>query len=867
MIELLYAVLIVFPISLIFLCIFRDFQKLKLYFYPFHLFLWILLISLKPYKKHYLWNEPDFNPIQELPYPPINDINIIYDSNNQVNDIKVAYSNKVYSLIETNEYSKKCINNYFIPQSEACPITDIIVEFSNSNSSSYSDYEIIEISNGYIYYKRDYNQGKFYDSVRIDNAYSNKYILFGNAFKTIKFSYSFDYQNIETIKRLEGNKLIQPFKNFKNYINITDLICLFILIASLSFFVMGCEKDNKCNYFKIIDNFLQIILFILYLIRFILFGKVKKFFKENKDLYTNEHLEFNRAIYFIDYFPKKMSINSFPLALSIVFIFFFLVSLCTYCSNEDNSSNNNEIDNNQEAKIFFVGFPFFIIYFICFILDIVNDAKIKKIYKNIIDNWNTNPISSIEISTEKDYELGHVLSKEKEYKFYSWKNNYFTIKRKSDFNYMNIYSNDDNDKKICGKDSFGNNLYFPQNEEFPINDIFFENNENINYPEYKKINLGYNNYLFYSNKKTNKNIIIDIKVGFPNVFLELNPEKTNELCNFMYDKGFYEEIGGKCLKYYKFNTIPFYKEIDHWDLYDFLLNPFGLKNINYIGEISLYALTYQGFNSTSNRRNDIIRKYKSKMDDLISLSVVKSIFTSFNIIYFIFFICILFEICSENKSSVYTSFIFIGLLFFHFIIIISCLSLNVIYVQKIMNRINNDFIRKRNNYYWILFIFFLDLFFLIYYITLTLTRFKDTIKEICSNSYNINNQNNNRDNNNIDNINNSDNNNIDNINNADNNNIDNINNANNNKINNINNADNDDINNKTDETNEIGGRGNISNSEENLCIVCCVETRCIVFGCGHLCCCSNCYNKIKDNDNKCPLCRKTIDNIIKMYKI
>ena len=875
MIELLYAVLIVFPISTICLALFRNFQLLKIYFYPFHLFLWILLIALKPYKKHYLWDKPDFNPIQELPYPPINDINIIYDSNNQVNDIKVTYSNKVFSLIETNEYSKKCINNYFIPQSEACPITDIIVEYSNSNSSSYSDYEIIEISNGYIYYKRDYDQGKFYDSVRIDNAYSNKYILFGNTFKTIKFSYSFDYQNIETIKRLEENKIIQPFKNFKNYINITDLICLFILIVSLIFSFMGCEKDNKCNCFKIIENFLQVILFTLYLIRFILYGKVKKFFKENKDLFTNEHLEFNRAIYFIDYFPKKMSINSFPLALSIMFLFFLLLSLCASCSNEDNS-NNNEIKYSQKEKLCSLGIPFFIIYFICFILDIVNDAKIKKIYKNTIDNWNSNPISSIEINTEKDYEFGHIFSKEKEYKFYSWKNNYFTIKKKSDFNYMNIYSNDDNDKKICGTDSFGNNLYFPKNEECPINDIFFENNENINYPEYTKINLGYNNYLFYSNKKTNKKIIIDIKVGFPNVLLELNPEKTNELCNSIYDKGFYEEIGGKCLNYYKFNTIPFYNEIDHWDLYDFLQNPFGLKNINYIGEISLYALTYQGFNSTSNRRNDIIRKYKSKMDDLIRLSIVKSIFTSFNIIYYLYFIYILFEDCSENECCIYTSYTFIGLLFFHFIIIISCLSLNIIYVQKIMNRINNDFIRKRNNYYWILFMFFLDLFFLVYYITLTLGRFNNKIRDLIFNSNNINNnQNNNQNNNNQDNINNADNN-INNINNADNN-INNINNADN-KINNINNADNNDqdninnidnnnINNNTDETNKIGGRGNIRSSEENLCIICYTESPCIVFGCGHLCCCSSCYNKIKDKDNKCPLCRSPIDNVIRMYNI
>jgi hypothetical protein len=89
---------------------------------------------------------------------------------------------------------------------------------------------------------------------------------------------------------------------------------------------MGSKKDNIWNYFKIIDNSLQFILFILYLVRFILFGKVKKFFKENKELYTNENLEFDRMIYFIDYFSKNISINSFPLALSIVMIFFCILS-------------------------------------------------------------------------------------------------------------------------------------------------------------------------------------------------------------------------------------------------------------------------------------------------------------------------------------------------------------------------------------------------------------------------------------------------------------------------------------------------------------------------------------------------------------
>ena len=228
MIELLYAVIIVFGVSLFFYFIFPTVHFMKVYLYSFQLLLWILLMSLNQYKNHYLWDEPDFNSIHELPYPPINDINIIYDdSNSHVSDIQVAYSNKVFSLIETEEYSKKCINNYFIPQSETCPITDIIIEYSDSNI--HPDYERIEISNGYIYYRRDSEEGKFYDSVRIDIAYSNKYILFDNKYKSIKFSYSFDYKDIEILRRLEENKILKPFKNFKDYKNTTDLICLFMI--------------------------------------------------------------------------------------------------------------------------------------------------------------------------------------------------------------------------------------------------------------------------------------------------------------------------------------------------------------------------------------------------------------------------------------------------------------------------------------------------------------------------------------------------------------------------------------------------------------------------------------------------------------
>ena len=164
-------------------------------------------------------------------------------------------------------------------------------------------------------------------------------------------------------------------------------------------------------------------------------------------------------------------------------------------------------------------------------------AEYSQLYKNTIDNWDTNPIISIGQNPERNYELGHIFLKKMQIYFYNWKYNFFEIKRNLDYNYLNIY-NSGNDKKVCGTDNFGNPLYFPQDVECPINDIFIAKDDSFDDPDYTKIELGLNNYLYYSNKKIDKNIIIDIKVGFPEVPLELSTEKTNELYSYFYDKGF-----------------------------------------------------------------------------------------------------------------------------------------------------------------------------------------------------------------------------------------------------------------------------------------------------------------------------------------
>ena len=85
-----------------------------------------------------------------------------------------------------------------------------------------------------------------------------------------------------------------------------------------------------------------------------------------------------------------------------------------------------------------------------------------------------------------------------EFIFYEWENNYFKVERLNDYNYYNIYNNK-NGKK-CGKDSYGNYLYFPENIDCPINKIVITNNYiSSDIYNYKQLPLG-NKYLYYTNE-------------------------------------------------------------------------------------------------------------------------------------------------------------------------------------------------------------------------------------------------------------------------------------------------------------------------------------------------------------------------------
>ena len=52
-----------------------------------------------------------------------------------------------------------------------------------------------------------------------------------------------------------------------------------------------------------------------------------------------------------------------------------------------------------------------------------------------------------------------------------------------------------------------------------------------------------------------------------------------------------------------------------------------------------------------------------------------------------------------------------------------------------------------------------------------------------------------------------------------------------------------------------------SSVEENVCIICLDDARSVAFGCGHLCCCGECADELKE----CPVCRARIKQRLRIY--
>ena len=854
MIELLYTTITVLGISVVPYILLASFQNMKIYFYLFQFIVWIILVATSNYKNHYLYN-PTYESVHNPPYPPIKGIELVNDGST-LKELKPIYSTSKYSHVQTDIFSKECLENYFLPSDEDCPFTDIIVEYDGSKS--YPDYQEITIGTGAVFYRNDFKKGRLYQNIILsptDDAVNS--ITIDSTKMQITFSSSFDSEDATLVKRLEENKLSDPYKRFRGYIeSFWDYIYLFLFIFSVTYFLMESRDDRKWNYFKIIDYIAQLIILFISLVRFSFFVRVKNFFNKNNDLYDDVDMKFDKVKYFDNYFPSDYSIQGFPLSISLSMLFFFIIFLIfpkkwslqkkEFPEDKFYFFNDTKGESKIIYRIYILLFPFIVIYFVSFIFDCINDDHIRKVYKNTISNWAQNPITTISLSQQQDYEFGQMYLDKKKYSFYSWKNRYIKVTRNKKLNYMKIYSyKEEKGNKLCGKDSLGNKLYLPEKEDCPINGIYI-GPQNTDYNSYNKIELAHDLFLYYTNRNLGGNILVDMKAEPTTVPIQLNYEKSNEICDYLKNVSFHKIGKSKCKKYYNFSTIPFYESISDWPFYDLIKNAFELNTNDNLGNANLFAITYLGLDSESIKSRSKVKHYKYYMDNFTRFSIFKDLLSCFNIIYFIYFSLMLLKNIADKRYLFYIAIGMIDLLSFHFIVVLSCLSINIQYVQKLMNEINEDFRVNRGNYGWLLVIFFLDLIFLFYYTTITLYMFMFKENSMFGwkwkdfelgysklNCFKKKNDPNKEDSNTDDNH------------------------EHKPKIH--------DIHNNQESKDKVIDKEKETEKPQHICIICGKSPTQVIFSpCGHKCVCDLCYQKEKEKKkmDKCPYCNDKIESVL-----
>ena len=389
---------------------------------------------------------------------PIKSIKGVFNSNNKLIGLDFRKTNGIFSIVKDDEYSKECLHNYYIKQTSECPMTDIILEKTQVNThANYIEQKISE--NMYLYYTKESKlDGKLYEEISINsvssaNCDANNEFMINNACSTVLFKSNFNYKNISTIIDLEEEKKSNPFKDFKNYANFYDKICLTLVILSFIFISFEPNDNKVCNYFKVINWLFRILILVLLSKRYQKYRNIKKYLNEHKDIYK-------------DYLPYKVfNYDTALLSILISFFIYYILYLifpskCHYKNCicfEYNDDKYIEIVNKRMKRMFALSSSLFIIFLNIIIYEIINDYRIYENIEIINYNWKLNPLESISIESYWN----------ERYNSFSNKNININFKT-MEYNYYDISTNNNDNLKICGKDSQDNDLYFPKDVRIMI---------------------------------------------------------------------------------------------------------------------------------------------------------------------------------------------------------------------------------------------------------------------------------------------------------------------------------------------------------------------------------------------------------------
>ena len=284
---------------------------------------------------------------------------------------------------------------------------------------------------------------------------------------------------------------------------------------------------------------------------------------------------------------------------------------------------------------------------------ISNSDKIKYRLNNILYNWELNPIKSI-----------HVTNNSNPYYFYL-DINHSLIYESYAFNYKTIfYDNKYKDSKICGKDSYGNDLYFPKDVECPINDIIITEDENFDTKGiYTRLELN-NSFIYYTNKKIDRKIITSLQKNV------LNMPTSN-----------FQESEKK--EIYSNYYIQSYSNI-------------GIYNNYYF-----FSYSYMGINQEMLPKQEKITDFKNKLKKYeVLIKAIEGLLISYYIIM-PFSICFAVYEYGDKKELLIIFTAIFGIFFIPILIISSiCLSINRNYVNNFMNKINETYENNKVNFSW-----------------------------------------------------------------------------------------------------------------------------------------------------------------------
>ena len=442
-----------------------------------------------------------------------------------------------------------------------------------------------------------------------------------------------EFNEKEIIKEKEVKRAINNLKNYSDY---SDIICLSLFFISLPLIILISFYYSVL--FHIITIFVEIGLLILYLFRYIKFIDLKNAFEKYEDFVLKQYNYYSSNEYF---HQSDLCTDSFSVAVLIIFIIILILYTPLFAKCLFKYDYLKEDMDKKTYIIFSRVFGEIILFTtIIYLVKLIDNHKeIKDRFSNINNNWNLNPIKSINLSLSDENESGR--------NKINWKNNYIIYEALNKYNYINIiydifYENKYINVKICGKDTYGNDLYFPLEEECPINDIVITKDKYFDMNDlYTKLNLKNNFYLYFTNKKLDGKIINGLLIT----------EKINNL------------------------DIKTYSKIDKDD------------------NIYLLSSYYSGIDLKSLPKKEKIENFENKLN--INYRMLIAIIVLLSICYFTSFFW------HFEKVISISSFVFsLVLIICTFILSIIIYDINQNYIINIMNKINVIYENRHKIYFF-----------------------------------------------------------------------------------------------------------------------------------------------------------------------